>query len=103
MASRRFAWIALFVAGCSTHPLVDTCDFFQPGRLYKNKVTPYGGVCIPQGVPIQGTSPSAPFGPVVPPPVPISTTPPPPPGPISVPTYPTAPPGSLPPPTMPPF
>lgn len=106
MASRRFACVFLIAAGCSTHPIADTCDFFKPGHLYPNKVTPYGGVCIPQGATFQGTSPSAPFVPVVPPPAPIpGNLPPPPGGPISVPTFPVAPPppGNLPPPSMPPF
>jgi hypothetical protein len=94
MASRRFALIFVIAAGCSTHPLVDICDTLQPGHLYPNKVTPYGGVCIPQGAAIQGTAPSAPFGPVVPPPVPLPPT-----GPaVSVPTLPVPlPPTNLPP------
>jgi hypothetical protein len=103
MASRplvlTFAFAACFAAGCSTHPIADTCDYFKPGHLYPTKVGPYGGVCIPQGATFQGTSPSAPFGPSVapsvlppvPPPVPL-----PPSGPsVSVPTFPTAPPGSV--------
>jgi hypothetical protein len=90
MPSRRVFVLFLLLAGCSTHPCADFSDFFKPGHLYPDKVTPYGGVCIPQGVNIQGTSPSGPFGPVVPPPVPLppNVPPPPPTGPISVPTFP---------------
>lgn len=95
-----------FVVGCSTHPVVSVCDYFQPGRLYPDKVTPYGGVCGVQRGTIQGTAPSVPFGmSVIPPPAPIAPS-----GPISIPTLPgPAPPGSvvpvpgsLPPPAPPP-
>ncbi len=49
--TRYRGWTVLlcFLTGCSTHPLVDTLDFFKPGKLYPNTVTPYGGVAIPQG------------------------------------------------------
>ena len=91
MPSRRLVLILAFIAGCSTHPLVDTCDYFRPGHLYPNKVNPYGGACIPQGGGIPGTAPSAPFGPVIPPPAPLFPSG----APITVPTFPTAPPGSV--------
>ena len=100
MSSRYFVLMIIFVAGCSTAPLVDTCDYFKPGHLYANKVNPYGGACIPQGGGIQGTAPSSPFVPVVPPAAPVF-----PPGgpPVSVPTFPTAPQGApLPSPNFPP-
>jgi hypothetical protein len=100
MAVRRFVLIVIFIAGCSTHPISDTCDYFRPGHLYPNKVGPYGGVCIPQGVSFQGTAPGGPLGPLIPPPVPLppSTTGP---GPaISLPTYPNA--GPIPVPNLPP-
>jgi hypothetical protein len=47
----RRGWILLvcFLAGCSTHPIVDACDYFRPGKLGKTTVQPYGGVAIPQG------------------------------------------------------
>jgi hypothetical protein len=90
MLRRHLGLLLALLAGCSTHPIGDTCDFFKPGHLYPNKVNPYGGVCIPQGMQIQGTSPSAPPGPVIPPPAPL-----PPPGPaVSVPNLPP-PPGSV--------
>jgi len=79
--NRRHGWILLvcFLAGCSTHPLVDLCDFFKPGRVGPTKVQPYGGVAIPQGpiVPvapvIPGVAPVPPAFPggVIPPPVPL--------------------------------
>jgi hypothetical protein len=61
---------SLFISGCSTHPLVDTLDFFKPGKLGPVTVQPYGGVNIPQG-------PLVPGAPVVPPigiPVPVQPT-----------------------------
>ena len=70
------------LAGCSTHPCADFSDRFFPGRIRPNEVTPYGGVCIPQGpvvlpgpgVPIIGAP--TPFGApslggVIPPPLPL--------------------------------
>lgn len=75
--------LALFT-GCSTHPIVDTRDCLFPGRLTKEEVPPYGGVCRPQGA-VAGlatpatVAPPTPPGPVVPPPVPLpppTTTPP---------------------------
>ncbi len=101
MSSRWFVLSLAFVAGCSTAPLVDVCDYFKPGHLYPNKVNPYGGACIPQGGGIQGTAPSAPFAPVVPPPAPVFPSGQPS---ITVPTLPTVPPpGSvLPVPKLPP-
>ncbi|HZZ80072.1 MAG TPA: hypothetical protein VFE62_16280 [Gemmataceae bacterium] len=75
---RRWTLLLCLLAGCSTHPLVDTCDFFQPGKLYKTTVTPYGGVAIPQGpiipaAPNIGVGPPAaiPTGPLIPPPAPL--------------------------------
>ena len=71
---------ALLLTGCSTNPIVDTMDFFHPGKLYPNQVDPYGGVCGPQGAvlaPGIGTAPDCPVPPiatvpgVVPPPVPL--------------------------------
>ena len=43
----RHTWllVVLLLAGCSTHPVVDVMDFFQPGKMYRNDVPPYGGVC----------------------------------------------------------
>lgn len=84
------ALIAL--AGCSTHPIVQTRDFIFPGRLKKDEFPPMGGVCIPQGpvglppqpvvpitdlppAPMPGGPSSPPMGTpppaVVPPPVPL--------------------------------
>lgn len=91
----RCALLIVFLAGCSTHPVYDICDYFKPGHLYPDKVAPYGGVCIPQGVGIQGMPPSVPpppMTPAIPPAVPIA-----PPGTpgnpaVTVPTFPTAPP-----------
>ena len=70
--------ITLFAVGCSTHPITNTLDFLQPGKMYANQVEPYGGVCIQQGpVPAPAlpviTTPN-----VVPPPVPLPGTAPPP-------------------------
>jgi hypothetical protein len=68
---------ALFFAGCSTHPITNTLDFFKPGKMYANEVEPYGGVCIPQGPVVA----PAPLGPlpgvpnVIPPPVPLPGSP----------------------------
>ena len=82
MKTRR-GWTLLvcFLTGCSTHPLVDVCDYFKPGKLYPNTVTPYGGVAIPQGAiipvavaptivvgPPAALPPGPPGPPVVPPP-----------------------------------
>jgi hypothetical protein len=75
--------VALFLAGCSTHPIADVMDFARPGRMYANEVNPYGGVCGNQGAvlaPGVGVAPPPPpfpaSGGVVPPPVPLpgSTT-----------------------------
>jgi hypothetical protein len=79
--TRKRGWTLLlcFLTGCSTHPLVDVCDFFKPGKLYPNTVTPYGGVAIPQGAIIPAAPnisvgppavlvPGPPGPPVVPPP-----------------------------------
>ena len=67
------------LAGCSTRPVLDVCDYVQPGKLGPIKVQPYGGVAIPQGpivpvvnVPVIGVpGPAFPGGAVVPPPVPL--------------------------------
>ena len=70
----RGGWILLvcLTIGCSTSPVVDTLDFFKPGRLYPDRTAPYGGVCIPQGFGPTATTPSAvPGPPAVPPPVPF--------------------------------
>ena len=73
---RPWAIFLCFLAGCSTHPLVDVCDFFKPGKLGPNKVQPYGGVAIPQGpivpvgIPTIGV-PTAPGVLVVPGPAPL--------------------------------
>ena len=76
---RGWSLLLCLLAGCSTHPLVDTLDFFKPGRAGPNKVQPYGGVAIPQG-PIVPVAPSIPGimpvpafpgGGVIPPPVPV--------------------------------
>jgi hypothetical protein len=67
------------LSGCSTHPLVDVCDFLKPGRLGPNAVQPYGGVGVPQGA-IIPVAPNISVGPpavlpggggVVPPPAPL--------------------------------
>jgi hypothetical protein len=76
---RGWSLFLCFLAGCSTHPLVDTLDFFKPGKLYSDKkVQPYGGVAIPQGpiVPVApvfpaGVVPLPPGSGAVPPPAPL--------------------------------
>ena len=85
---KRRPWILLvcLMTGCSTHPCADFCDFFKPGKLYPNEVTPYGGVAIPQG-PITPVAPNISVGPpsplaappLVPPPAPLPGNAPPPP------------------------
>ena len=76
----RNSWVlaALLLAGCSTHPIVDMMDFLQPGKMYRDDVTPYGGVCNTQGAILAPTQPFCPPVPpvapgpgVVPPPVPL--------------------------------
>jgi hypothetical protein len=66
MKCGRWWWSLLIgvCTGCSTHPLVDFCDLVQPGKMGPNKVTPYGGVGIPQGAIVPAT------GPIDPPPFP---------------------------------
>ncbi|MBX9680526.1 MAG: hypothetical protein K2X38_17350 [Gemmataceae bacterium] len=70
---RRFLVFFLCgLTGCvSTRPCVDIKDYFKPGRLYANKVSPYGGVSRPQGPSL--TPPGGGYVPstAVPPPVPI--------------------------------
>src|SRR5580704_15791837 len=83
----RHTWlvVVLLLAGCSTHPVVDVMDFFQPGKMYRNDVPPYGGVCGAQGA-VLAPGPTGPTGPtivppsgpgpgVVPPPVPLPGNP----------------------------
>ena len=81
---RPWSLILCLLTGCSTHPLVDTLDFFKPGKLGPVTVQPYGGVNVPQGpivpgapvVPVMGMPvPVQPIA-VVPPPVPFPTAPP---------------------------
>jgi hypothetical protein len=71
----------LLLAGCSTQPIVNTLDFFKPGKMYANDVEPYGGVLLQQGS-VVGPVGSAGFPDppptipgVVPPPVPLLGTP----------------------------
>ena len=55
----RRAWLTLTLlaaGGCSTAPIADMMDGLKPGRLYPDTRTPYGGVCIPQGPGITGTT-----------------------------------------------
>ena len=61
----KLGWLSALVVMCgcwTTHPYSDLMDCMKPGKMYKDRVTPYGGVCIPnQGVtaaPIPGTPPS---------------------------------------------
>ena len=106
---RKYGLCVLFcwLIGCSTHPITDVCDYFKPGKLGKNEVTPYGGVGVQQGqflpqnpaIGIGGPAP-APFpgGGFVPPPAPLPGNRPPPgvqvqpPQPIDVPLPPSPPP-----------
>ncbi len=79
--TRQRGWTLLlcFLSGCSTHPLVDFCDYVRPGKLGPTTVTPYGGVAIPQGaiIPVApniSVGPPAvlpPGPPVIPPPAPL--------------------------------
>ena len=75
----------LCVAGCSTHPIGDTLDYFKPGKLYPDGQTaPYGGVCRNQGavlgpgaggppqINVGPPMPLVPTAPVIPPPVPVT-------------------------------
>ena len=98
--SRWFA-VLIFLSGClSSNPCYDLCDCLQPGRLYPDTVTPYGGVCIPNqgvnlpnfgnpGAPPPGAGSVQPLPPVIPGPVPV--------GPGTMP-FPTNPGGLVPPP-----
>lgn len=53
---RPWWYLALILlTGCSTSPCYDFLDRCKPGHMYKDRVTPYGGVCIPG----QGTVPIA--------------------------------------------
>ena len=76
--TRMLGWTLLLcvLSGCSTHPVVDLCDYFRPGKLGPTTVTPYGGVAIPQGAiipfaPSISVGPPADLRPVVPPPAPL--------------------------------
>lgn len=98
-------FLLCLLSGCSTHPLVDMCDFFKPAKLGPNTVVPYGGVAIPQG-PIIPAAPNIAVGPpavlpggaVVPPPAALPGNAPPgglqlqPPTPFSPPSFPPPPP-----------
>lgn len=81
MKSRSYFMLVL-LGGCSTAPCYDLMDCLKPGKMYKDQVTPYGGVCIPgQGtlpigaapcpVPNLPSTPAVPV-PVIPGPAPIS-------------------------------
>jgi hypothetical protein len=69
--------LTLLLAGCSTHPIVNTLDFFKPGKMYANEVEPYGGVLnqgsiLTPGSGLPGITDLPPTVPsVVPPPVPL--------------------------------
>jgi hypothetical protein len=82
---RSLALFLLLLVGCSTAPLADLMDFFQPGKLSRAKTAPYGGVCVPRPLIPPGPvacPPAGPAvtGPAVPPPaaVPPPVVPPPP-------------------------
>jgi hypothetical protein len=74
----RPALMLLLLTGCSTAPCADLLDWLCPGRLPPEKTTPYGGVCLPQGViapcPTPIVAPVSPGGPVVIPPPPPPPT-----------------------------
>ncbi len=67
--------ILCFLSACSTHPVVDLCDYFKPGKMGPTQagLIPYGGVGIPQGalVPSVPTVPGVIMPGVVPPPLPL--------------------------------
>lgn len=73
---KRCWFCGLFLlCGCSTHPVVDTLDYFFPGKIPAGQTQPHGGVCLPQGA-IQPPGPALPAVPaitvpVVPPPAPL--------------------------------
>ena len=78
MSRRRpISLLLCLLCGCSTHPLVDFCDYVQPGKLGPTTVPPYGGVAIPQGPIVPGATIApvvgvpVPVVPVVPPPAPL--------------------------------
>ena len=83
---RPWSLLLCFLAGCSTHPLVDIQDYFRPGKLGPMTVQPYGGVAIPQGpimagapiMPVVGAPVPLPGGGVVPPAIPLPGNAPPP-------------------------
>ena len=68
---RLWPTLLLLAVGCSTHPIADTLDTLKPGHLYPDARVPYGGVCIPQGPGVTGTTPAIPPPPVVPPAAPL--------------------------------
>src|SRR5262245_24551259 len=92
-------WL-LLLAGCSTAPFADVMDYFSPGRIRRERVPPYGGVCAPH--PVGSVPPSVPLA-ATPPPGAVITTPPA--GistvPVSAPSGSPAPAGSQPPPGSP--
>jgi hypothetical protein len=49
-AVKRWAFVFLFVTGCSTAPIADVLDYFKPGRIEPAKTAPYGGVCVPKQI-----------------------------------------------------
>jgi len=72
-------FLVVLAVGCSTQPIVNTLDFFKPGKMYPNEVEPYGGV-LQQGAVLApgplGLPETPPIGPgVIPPPVPLPATP----------------------------
>lgn len=70
---RLWVLVCLLLGGCNTAPYATFLDYVRPGRLRMNpKVTPHGGVCIPQGM-IGG--PALPPPPVVPSPGPLPPAP----------------------------
>ena len=78
MKRRWWAPCLLILGGCAYYPLIDLKDQFHHGQFGPNKVTPYGGVCIPQGpvtgpgLPtIPGIAVPAPGGGIIPPPAPL--------------------------------
>jgi hypothetical protein len=84
---KRITALALvLLSGCSTSPVADVMDFFSPGRIGKEEVAPYGGVCAPRPLippvggfsgppPTPGTQAAGPVIPPPPPPEPVPTDP----------------------------
>ena len=67
---RHLTVLLCCLVGCSSHPLVEVCDYFKPGHLYPDRVTPYGGVCVRQGPGPIVTNPAI-NNPVIPAPAPF--------------------------------